>query len=81
MFGKRVNLNEIEEHMRIAGYDCVCTGTDDNLKIYVTELDTKNWVRKYIIERARINQTGFSIVLIDKIPRNDYGKVLYSALD
>jgi acyl-coenzyme A synthetase/AMP-(fatty) acid ligase len=80
MFGKRVSLNEIEEHINLAGYNCACTGTDDNLKIYVTELNTKDWIRKYIVERVGINQAGFNIVFIDKIPRNDYGKVLYSEL-
>ena len=81
MFGKRVNINEVEELIKAAGYDCACTGTDDNLKIYVTELDNKDWIRKYIVERTGINQAGFTIVYVDKIPRNDYGKVLYSALD
>ena len=80
MFGKRVNLNEIEEHIKIVGYDCACTGTDNNLKIYVTELDDKDWIKKYMVERAGINQSGFSVVFIDKIPRNDSGKVQYSAL-
>jgi len=81
MFGKRVNLNEVEELIKEAGYDCACTGTDDNLNIYMTELDTKDWVRKYLVECVGINQAGFSIVLIDKIPRNASGKVQYSALD
>ena len=81
IFGKRVNLNEIEENINTAGYECACTGTDDNLIIYVTELNSKDRVKKYIVERAKINQSGFNIVLIDKIPRNDSGKVQYSTLE
>ena len=81
MFGKRVNLNEIEELIRTAGYDCVCTGTDDNLKIYITEPDDKDRIMSYIAKHTGINRVGFSFVHIDKIPRNDSGKVQYSALD
>jgi acyl-coenzyme A synthetase/AMP-(fatty) acid ligase len=81
MFGIRVNLNEVEELIRAAGYDCACAGTDDNLKIYVTKVDDKDWIRSYIARRTGINQTGFTVVYIDKIPRNESGKVLYSALD
>ncbi len=81
MFGNRVNLNEVEQLIRAAGYDCVCGGTDDNLKIYVTKLDDKDRIRTYIAERTGINQAGFTFIYIDKIPRNEAGKVLYPALD
>lgn len=80
MFGNRVNLNEVEELIRAAGYDCACVGTDDNLKIYVTEMDDKDRIRSYIAERTGINHAGFTVVYVDKIPRNESGKVLYSAL-
>jgi acyl-CoA synthetase (AMP-forming)/AMP-acid ligase II len=81
IYGNRVNLDEIEELIRTAGYDCVCTGTDDNLKIYITEPDEKDRIVSYIAKRTGINRAGFSFVHIDKIPRNDSGKVRYSALN
>ncbi|OEU71269.1 MAG: AMP-dependent synthetase [Desulfovibrio sp. S3730MH75] len=80
MFGNRVNLDEIEQLIKAAGYDRVCAGTDDNLKIYVTEMDDKDRIRSYIAERTGINHVGFTVVYVDKIPRNETGKVLYSAL-
>ena len=80
MYGNRINLDEIEELIRTAGYDCVCAGTDDDLKIYITEPDDKDRIISYIAKRTGINRAGFSFVHIDKIPRNDSGKVLYSAL-
>jgi len=80
MYGNRVNLDEIEDLIRTAGYDCVCTGTDDNLKIYLTELDDKDQIVSYIAKRTGINRAGFSLEYIDKIPRNESGKVQYSAL-
>jgi len=81
MFGNRVNLHEVEQLIRAAGYDCVCAGTDDNLMIYVTKPDDKNQIRSYVAERTGINQAGFSVLCIDKIPRNESGKVLYSRLE
>ena len=81
IFGKRVNLNEIEEHINVAGYNCVCAGTDDNLKIYITEPVDKDLIVSYIAKRTGINRAGFSFVYIEKIPRNESGKVRYSALN
>jgi len=81
MFGNRVNLNEVEQLIRTAGYECTCAGTDDNLKIYVVKLDDEDRIRSYIAERTGINKAGFTVVDIKEIPRNESGKVLYSALD
>ena len=80
MYGNRINLDEIEELIKTAGYDCVCAGADDSLKIYITEPDDKDRIISYITKRTGINRAGFSLVYIDKIPRNDSGKVQYSAL-
>ena len=81
MYGNRVSLDEIEELIRTEGYDCVCGGTDDNLKIYITKLDDEDRIMSYIAKHTGINRAGFSFVNINKIPRNDSGKVQYSALD
>jgi acyl-coenzyme A synthetase/AMP-(fatty) acid ligase len=81
MFGNRVSLDEIEQLVRAAGHDCACAGTDDNMKIYVTTLDDKDWIRRYITKCTGINQSGFAFVHIEEIPRNESGKVLYSALN
>ena len=80
MFGNRVNLDEVEQFIKAAGYDCACAGTDDNLKIYVKDMNDKDRIRSYIAERTGINHAGFTVVYVDKIPRNESGKVLYSAL-
>jgi acyl-coenzyme A synthetase/AMP-(fatty) acid ligase len=81
LFGNRINLNEVEEMIRSTGYDCACTGTDDKMKIFVTEKENHDKIRKYISERTGLNQAAFTVVFIEKFPRNESGKVLYSALD
>ena len=80
MYGNRVSLDEIEDLVRSAGYDCVCAGTDNNLNIYITEPADKDRIISYIAKRTGINREGFSLVYINRIPRNDSGKVQYSAL-
>jgi acyl-CoA synthetase (AMP-forming)/AMP-acid ligase II len=80
MFGNRVSLEEVEQLFKAAGYDCVCAGTDDNLKIYATNSDENDKMKSFIAERTGINQAGFSFIHIDKIPRNALGKVQYSEL-
>ena len=80
MYGNRINLDEIEDLLKSNGYDCVCAGTDDNLKIYTTEPNDKNRIISYIAKRTGINRAGFSFVHINKIPRNHSGKVKYSEL-
>ena len=80
MYGNRVNLNEVEELIKAKGFDCVCAGVDDNMKIFITELEHKERIRNYVTECTGINRSGFTIIHISEIPRNESGKVLYKAL-
>ena len=80
LFGNRVNLDEVEHLLRDAGYDCACAGVDDKLTIYVTQKDSQAQILKMISERTGINPHGFVIAYIDKIPRNEAGKITYTAL-
>lgn len=81
MFGNRVNLDEIETLVKPLCTDCACTGTDDNLKIYITQLNDDHDVLRYIAKCTGINQSSLSLIFVDKIPRNDSGKVQYSVLE
>jgi long-chain acyl-CoA synthetase len=80
MYGNRVNLDEVESIIRLAGYESVCGGTDDSLIIYVTDMCDKDRIVSHIAERTGINRAGIYVTLIDKIPRTESGKVRYSAL-
>jgi acyl-CoA synthetase (AMP-forming)/AMP-acid ligase II len=82
IYGNRVNLDEIEGLLKKAGViECACAGNDDNLKVYVTGEESKAQALKFIEEHTAINRSGFSVSVIETIPRNDAGKVLYSALN
>jgi len=80
LFGNRINLDEVEQILKDAGYDCACTGEDDRMTIYVTTRERHREIRKFISERTRINAAGFRIEWIETIPRNDAGKALYREL-
>jgi acyl-coenzyme A synthetase/AMP-(fatty) acid ligase len=80
LFGNRINLDEAERLLRTAGYDCACAGVDDKLTIYVTRKDQQVQILKTISERTGINPQGFAVVHIEKMPRNESGKIVYSAL-
>lgn len=83
MYGNRVNLDEVEGLLKKEGYDCVCAGVDDNLKVYITENDENvhKKVISFLSKTLGFVQRSFQVKYIAEIPRNESGKVLYSALD
>ena len=81
LFGNRINLDEVEQILKSAGYDCACTGEDDKMIIFVTNKERHQEIRKYIAELTKINAAGFTIKYIEAIPRNEVGKALYYVLD
>lgn len=81
LFGNRVNLDEVEGLLKSAGYQCVCSGVDDHLKIYLTDESKKEEARKFISQKTGLNLAGFTSIFIPEIPRNESGKVLYSKLE
>ena len=80
LFGSRINLDEVEQLLNNRGYESICSGTDDNLKIYITSSKNQEDIKKYLIEEIGISNQGFEIIQIENIPRNEAGKVLYSKL-
>ena len=80
IFGNRVNLDEVEQLVRAAGFDCACGGADDRLVVYVTQEAELAPVRTLVTERTGINVQGLAVVRIERIPRNESGKVQHSEL-
>lgn len=90
IFGNRVNLDETERMIKGAfpGLDCACSGVDDKMKIYVVPdihheiygMHGIEKVRDYVAEKTHLNFAAFEIVLVDSIPKNASGKILYSEL-
>lgn len=85
IYGNRVNLDEVERMVKrfIQNFDCACNGVDDHLYVFVTADDEKilNGVRGFLAEKTKLHPSAFSVKYIDKIPKNDAGKTLYSKLE
>jgi acyl-CoA synthetase (AMP-forming)/AMP-acid ligase II len=77
VYGNRISLDEVEAFLNEHGHDCICTGTDDQMFIYTLKEDSLQ-IKKIIKEK--LNLKGFKIIKIEQIPRNHFGKILYSLL-
>ena len=82
MYGNRVNLDEVEELLKKQGYTCACTGEDDRLAVYVTEEgeDVSKEIKAFLSRSLGLAAKGLEVLTISEIPRNEAGKIQYSAL-
>lgn len=81
LFGNRTNLDEIEQLLKSDNIDCACTGTDDNLLVYITDsLIDINDLKKKISIILKIHHSVINILYIEDIPKNTSGKINYQLL-
>lgn len=89
LFGKRTNLQETEDILksRYKEKDIACGGLDDHLFIFVSdepgtenESVTKEMVG-YISQKLGLHHSAFTVRILDELPRNAAGKVLYHELE
>jgi long-chain acyl-CoA synthetase len=80
LFGNRVNLDELEQLIREAGIDCACKGDDQLLTIYTTAAAKRDEIVPFVQNLTNLHKSGLRAVVIEKIPRNEAGKILYSEL-
>ena len=81
IYGNRVNLDEVQTLLLKRGIESACVGKDDAMKVYVVTGTDCNSVRQMLAELTHLNQSAFTVLTIDAIPRNDAGKILYSKLE
>ncbi|MCR5702217.1 MAG: AMP-binding protein [Lachnospiraceae bacterium] len=82
IYGNRVNMDECESMLqgKYTEMECACVGTDDHMKIYVTEQGSEDEILDYISGKTGLNRKAFEVIYISEIPKNDSGKKLYSVL-
>ena len=83
LFGLRVSLDETERILKTwqPSADFVCIGDDKRMSIFTTDPELKESIIPYISEKTNLHNSAFRVFVIDSIPRNDYGKVKFSALE
>jgi Acyl-CoA synthetases (AMP-forming)/AMP-acid ligases II len=82
IFGNRVNLDETERLIkgRFEDVDVACAGVDDKMHVYITSEKFGDDIRAFLADKTHLNISAFEIRVIDEIPKNDSGKILYSDL-
>lgn len=82
LWGYRVGLDECENIIKRAfDVECACVGDDQCMQVYVNSRQDMDAVRRYIADKTGINSSAFQVHYIEALPRNEAGKVLYSALE
>ena len=79
--GHRISLDEIDEKiMSDLNVLTVSSGIDEHLLVFVTDEREKDIVEDYICRKIAVVRRSFAVAVIQEIPRNDAGKVLYGEL-
>ena len=82
LFGLRVSLDETERILKTKyGQDFVCIGDDRKMRVFTTDEDLKDEIIPFLSEKTKLHGSAFAIIVIDEIPRNEYGKVRFSVLE
>ncbi len=82
MFGKRVNLQEVENIlMKKFAKDFACTGVDDKMTIFTDDEKLVNEIAPYLSKKLNLHPAAFIVKITEEIPRNSSGKILYSELN
>ncbi len=78
LYGLRISLDESEHIIKSAfDIDCICTGNDQSMKIIITDEPRKELIKKFIVEKTRLNHNAIEMVVVDTIPKNEAGKSIY----
>jgi len=81
IYGNRVNLEDVEALLHEANIECACAGIDDLLTIYVTDRAQVHLAVSFAQQVTGLPRKGFRAEHINRIPRNEAGKILYANLE
>lgn len=78
----RVSLDQSERLIQQEfNIECACSGTDQRMNVYITDAERKSDVLDFIAAKTNLYKTLFKVFVVDKIIRNDSGKVRYKEMD
>ena len=60
---------------------CACVGTDEKMIVYLTNNQYVTAVKEILVEKTKLVASAFEVRIIDAIPKNEAGKILYSKLN
>ncbi len=82
IYGNRVNLDEVERLIKAEfdNSDIASAGIDDHMYLFLTDENQSEAVKRFVVNKTKLNPAAFQTVVIDEIPKNDAGKTLYKEL-
>lgn len=82
IYGNRVNLDEIDRLIKAEfSIEVASGGVDDHMYIFVTDEESADSVRDFVIRKTKLNPAAFKSVVIEEIPKNESGKIMYKELE
>ena len=83
LFGMRIGLDECEQIIKekFPNLECACVGTDEKMLVYLTDEKYKDQVKEELVSRLKLVASSFEVRVIDEIPKNEAGKILYAKLE
>lgn len=81
LLGYRVSLDQCEQFIKAEyGIECACVGTDDHMKVYITDGTRKKDVAAFISKKTGFYKSLFEVIVIPELPKNESGKIIYSRI-
>lgn len=83
IFGNRLGLDETECLIKshFSNIECACLGKDDKLYVFITDKTLCHEVKKFLVDKTKLNPVAFTVIYLSEIPKNDVGKIRYSNLE
>jgi acyl-CoA synthetase (AMP-forming)/AMP-acid ligase II len=80
IYGKRINLDEVENLLTKRFNFVACLGSDDNLEIFTTINLDEQILKNYVSSELNLNSLAIRIHKVEEFPRLSNGKIDYKYL-
>lgn len=81
IFGKRINLDDLEKSINRLKINNACISSNDKLIIFIDEKKNTIRIKKILLKNMKLNKVSFEIIYITNIPRLKNGKINYLKLN
>ncbi len=79
LYGLRISLDEVENLVNSEfKINCMCSGDDNYLKVYITDQCLKESIKSFISEKTGLYHNSILVDVVSEIKRNEAGKPIYN---
>ena len=82
LYGRRLNLDDVEKFLTELGHMVACAGQDDCLEIYIIQPthEGAKQIKKQVCDFLQVAPKAVSIFSVLELPRNESSKIKYAEL-